>query len=91
MRIQGLNPFQAAAKDTFRLFVSTADQEILGVFYDMVKIVIQRIAPVADIDSRGTASCAGAAASTIWQKALYSLRLRPGWMTMSVKHLSRME
>lgn len=46
------HPFQAAAKDTFRLFVCAADQEKLAVFNDMGKIVVRGAAPVAETDGR---------------------------------------
>lgn len=91
MRVQGFHPIQAAPKDAFDFCIRAADQEKLPVFHDMGKIIIGRIAPVAEIDSRRAAGWAGPAASTIWQKALYSLCLRPGWMTRSVKRRSRME
>lgn len=54
------HPFQAVAKDSFGFFICAADQEILPVFYDMCKIVIRRIASVADIDSRRAVGCAWA-------------------------------
>ncbi len=60
MHVQCFHPIQAAPKDAFGFCIRAADEEILSVFHDMGKIIIWRIAPVTNIDSRGAAGWTGA-------------------------------